>query len=77
MTTNMAINELPPLPSEHSYNYQEVMFELERWTIFRALPPMMKFDKLMVNTLNGIRNGTLIVPDFMNEINPPSLWAYY
>ena len=77
MTTNMGVHELPPLPSEHTYNYQEVMFELERWTIFRALPPMLKYDKLMVNALDGMANGTLKVPDYMNTINPPSLWAYY
>jgi hypothetical protein len=44
MTTNMGPNELPPLPSDHTYNYQEVHWELERWTIFKGLPMMMQYD---------------------------------
>jgi hypothetical protein len=54
LTTTMGVNELPPLPSEHTYNYQEVMYELERWTIFKALPGMLNYDKLMLNAINGI-----------------------
>lgn len=77
VSTNLAVNELPPQPSEHTINYQEVHYELERWTIFRALPMMMHYDQVMVNFFKGLRNGTLRVPDFMNQVNPPSLFAYY
>ena len=31
----------------------------------------------MLNFFKGLRQGTLRVPDFMNTINPPSLFAYY
>ncbi len=31
----------------------------------------------MCNFFKGIRQGTLRVPDFVNTINPPSLFAYY
>jgi hypothetical protein len=58
-------------------NYQEVHYELERWTIFRGLPMMMQYDQVMNNFFKGLRQGTLRVPDFINKINPPSLWAYY
>lgn len=77
LSTNLAPNELAPLPSEHTYNYQEVHWELERWTIFKGLPMMMQYDQAMLNFFKGLRQGTLRVPDFMNTINPPSLFAYY
>ena len=38
---------------------------------------MMHYDQAMLNFFKGIRQGTLRVPDFMNTINPPSLWAYF
>ena len=41
VSTNLAPNELAPVPSEHTLNYQQVHWELERWTIFRGLPLMM------------------------------------
>ena len=31
----------------------------------------------MVNFFKQMSNGTLKCPNFMNEVNPPSLWAYY
>jgi hypothetical protein len=40
----MGVNELHPLPSEYTYNYQEFHPELERWAIFRGLPMMMQYD---------------------------------
>lgn len=77
MSTNYEVNELPPLPSDFTINYQEVHYELERWTVFRGLPIMMKFDQVMMNFFRGLQQGTLKVPNFMSTINPPSLWAYY
>lgn len=43
-SSNMGLNELPPLPAEHTYVHQNFHFELERWAIFRALPGLMHFD---------------------------------
>ncbi len=77
MTSNMGVNELPPLPSEYNQNYQEVMFELERWAIFRALPPMIKYNKMLQETLSGMQSVVDKIPDYMNTTNPPSLFAYY
>jgi hypothetical protein len=77
MSTNMGPNELAPLPSEHTLNYQQVHWELERWTVFRGLPQMMHYDQTMLNFFKGLRQGTLRVPDFVNTVNPPSLFAYY
>jgi hypothetical protein len=31
----------------------------------------------MNNFFKGLANGTLKVPTFMKDINPPSLWQYY
>jgi hypothetical protein len=44
MTTNLEVNELPALPSEYTLEYQKVHYELERWTVFRGLPMLMKYD---------------------------------
>ena len=77
LSTNLQVNELPPLPSDHTYNYQDVHWELERWTIFKSFPMMLQYDQVMLNFFKGLRTGTLRVPDFMNTVNPPSLFAYY
>ncbi len=55
MSTNLGPNELAPLPSEHTLNYQQVHWELERWTIFRGLPLMMQYDQAMLNFFKGMR----------------------
>jgi len=77
MTSNMAPNELPPIPAEHSLRYQEVHPEWEQWAVFRALPSALKLDGILHKHFTGFRNGTLFVPKFDELINPPSLWAYY
>lgn len=38
---------------------------------------MMQYDQAMLNFFKGMRQGTLRIPDFVNTINPPSLFAYY
>lgn len=38
---------------------------------------MMNYDVAMNNYFKGMINGTLRVPDYMKQVNPPSLWAYY
>jgi hypothetical protein len=32
---------------------------------------------MTIEWFKGLHNGTLIVPQFMKNTNPPSLWAYY
>ena len=75
--TNIGVNDLLPVPPEFTLVYQDVHWELEKWSIFRTLPLMMKYDQVMRNFFKGMANGTLKMPDFVNSINPPSLWAYY
>lgn len=70
-------DELLPMPNDHTFRYSEVHYELERWSLFRALPQLMKFDQGMKQLLVNMANGTAVVPDFLKEANPPSLWAYY
>ena len=31
-------DELLPMPNDHTLNYTELHYELERWSLFRALP---------------------------------------
>jgi len=77
ISSSMETNELTPIPAEHQYLYDEFHFDLEKWAVFRAMPKMEKFDRTMFDFLTGIHNGTFKVPDFVNTINPPSLWGYY
>ena len=58
-SSNTSLNELPPLPAEHTYIYQDFHYELERWAIFRSLPGLMNFDATMNNFLKGIRSGSI------------------
>lgn len=76
-TSTMGVNELSPIPMDLGYNYQEEIFNLDRWSIFRSLPQIMNFDQSFNNLLKGMRNGTIKVPDYMNTNVPPTLWAYY
>lgn len=75
--TNIGVNELLPVPPDYTLDYQSVHWELERWSIFRSLPQMMNYDNSMNTFFKGLLDGTTRVPDYMNKINPPSLWAYY
>lgn len=76
-STQMRPHELAPMPTDHTMIYQDVHYELERWTIFRALPSIMAYDQSMLHYWKGVQNGTLRLPDFVYNINPPSLFAYY
>jgi hypothetical protein len=31
----------------------------------------------MIQTIKNLQAGALKVPDYLKEVNPPSLWAYY
>jgi hypothetical protein len=70
-------DELLPMPNDHTLKYTELHYELERWSLFRALPQLMTFDQGLRQLLISMSNGTAVVPDFVKEVNPPSLWAYY
>lgn len=60
----MGIHELPPLPHNHTNNYQELHYDLEKWTIFRSLPQIMQYDATMLTLMQGLANGTFKVPNF-------------
>ena len=77
ITTNLEVGELPPLPSEFTFNYQEFHPELEKWTVFRAMPMLMKYDRSVLNFGKGIRLGTIKGPVFVNNFRHPTLWAYF
>ena len=75
--SHIAEDELLPIPDEHTLNYQQVHWELERWSIFKALPTLINWDRNVHSMIDQIKNGHIKAPDFYNEINPPSLWTYY
>jgi hypothetical protein len=37
--------EILPFPDEHTLDYSEIHWQLERWSLFQTLPNLMKFDK--------------------------------
>lgn len=43
--THLKRDEVLPLPDQHTLNYQNIHWELERWTLFNQLPNLYKFDK--------------------------------
>jgi|LakMenEpi03Aug12_release.lakeMendotaPanAssembly.Ray.scaffolds.fasta_scaffold110751_1 hypothetical protein len=76
-TSMMDENELAPQTTDNVINYWHYHAEQEPWAIFRALPELVKYDKAMIEMFKGMQNGTLPIPAFMKNTNPPSLWAYY
>lgn len=76
-STNSRVHDLPPMPAEHTDMHYNFQYQQERWAIFRSLPLLMKYDKTMLDYMKRIQDGTLIIPDAIKKINPPSLWLYY
>lgn len=76
-TSNVGPNELLPQHDDNTMDYQKLHPELERWAIFRSLPPLMRFEKKFVQTLKDMQAGLIFVPNFMAIINPPTLLTYY
>ena len=66
-----------PLPEQYTLDYTQVHWELERWTLFNSLPNLVKFDGQIRNLIKQISTGHIKVPDYLNEVNPPTLWTYY
>ena len=71
------MHELAPQTMENVLNYNHYHTQQEPWAIFIALPLLVRYDKLTVEWFKGLQNGTLFIPQFMKNTNPPSLWAYY
>ena len=42
-------NELLPVPEDHTLDFSKIMWELERWTLFKSLPSLMEFDANLRN----------------------------
>lgn len=76
-TSLLEIHELAPQTMENVLNYNHYHTQQEPWAIFRSLPLLVRYDKLTVEWFKGLQNGTLFIPQFMKNTNPPSLWAYY
>lgn len=75
--TQIDQDELLPMPEDHTLRYSELHYEIERWSLFKTLPMIMEFDQDVRSMINKMASGTVPIPDFVKEVNPPSLWAYY
>jgi hypothetical protein len=71
------VDELYPQHNENTLNYQLLHPELERWALFRSLPPLLKYEKALTQTMQDIENGLKVVPKYTQIINPPTLLTYY
>lgn len=76
-TSNIGVDELYPQHNENTLNYQLLHPELERWALFRSLPPLLKYEKALTQTMQDIENGLKVVPKYTQIINPPTLLTYY
>lgn len=70
-------NDLPLLVPDAPLMYQKMMLDLEPWTIYRALPQLLKYDRAMSEFFKNLRTGQHVCPTFEKERNRPSLWTYY
>lgn len=75
--THIKEDELLPFPEQHTKDFSEIMWELERWTLFKALPSLVQFDNNIKQIVRGMHNGSIKVPDYLKEVNPPTLMTYY
>ena len=57
-------NELPPIMPDAPYAYHHLHEPLERWTIFRQLPELLKFDKDLYDFMGNVKKGMAVMPDF-------------
>jgi hypothetical protein len=56
------MHELAPQTMENVLNYNHYHTQQEPWAIFRALPLLVRYDKLTVEWFKGLQNGTLFIP---------------
>lgn len=75
--SHIQVGELLPLPEVHHHQYQKIHWELERWTLFQGLPNLMKWDQQLIQLHQQMKEGHVKIPDYIKDINPPSLWTYY
>tara|TARA_B110000305_G_C19307294_1_gene572226 strand:+ start:153 stop:443 length:291 start_codon:yes stop_codon:yes gene_type:complete len=73
----MMEDDLLPLPENYTQDYSKVHWELERWTLFTSLPELVKHSRNLSQALDNIQSGAVIIPDYVKDHNPPSLWTYY
>ena len=76
-TSHITEDELLPLPTDYSLRYNEVHYEIERWSLFRTLPIFLQTDRQMAQLYQKMKDGEIEVPDYIKDVNPPSLWTYY
>ena len=70
-------NELPPIQPDAPWAYQDLHMGLEKWSIFRMLPQILKYDREWNEWMTNVNKGMAICPEFHAERNQPSLWTYY
>ena len=76
-STQTMDDDLLPIPENYTKKYHEFHWEIERWTLFSNLPDLVRHSRNVSQALDGIQSGAVIVPDYVKEHNPPTLWTYY
>ena len=75
--SNTGPNELPPMQPDCPMDYEKVHFDLEKWSVYRLLPQLLKWDRAMMDFVTNVDKGMIVIPDYHKERNQPSLWTYY
>lgn len=75
--TNQGTDELGPEMDKTILFYQRYIWEMEPWSIFRTLPSVLHYDNAIHGYFKGLQQGLIQIPNYTQDINPPSLWAYY
>lgn len=57
--------------------YQDWHYELEKWTVYRQLPQLLRYDRGMTAFWRNLNAGLINVPAFTAQRNQPSLWTYF
>jgi hypothetical protein len=63
-TSNTGVNELMPQHNDNTLDYQKLHPELERWAIFRSLPPLLNYEKTYMQQQRDIQAGLMVVPKY-------------
>ena len=50
-------------------DYEKVHFDLEKWSVYRLLPQLLKWDRAMMDFVTNVDKGMIVIPDYHKERN--------
>ena len=71
------VGELPLVPPNYTLYFHYYMTDMEKWTLYRGLPKMIKFARGWDEFWNDIAKGYYRGREVSDEVKIPSIWTYY